>query len=62
MNDRILRRAAVRAATGLPNTSLDRLEQEGRFPKRRRLTERSIGWSEREIQQWIEDRLNGGAA
>lgn len=62
MKDRILRRASVRESTGLPNTTLDRLEAEGRFPKRRRITERNVGWSELEVQNWVDARLNGEAA
>lgn len=62
MQDRILRRYAVREATGLPNTTIDRLEKEGRFPKRRRITDRNVGWSELEVQQWIDARLGGEAA
>lgn len=28
------------------------------FPKRIKLGQRSVGWSEAEIQQWIEGRIN----
>lgn len=59
MQDRILRRYAVREATGLPNTTIDRLEKEGRFPKRRPITDRNVGWSESEIQQWIDAAKDG---
>ena len=33
-----------------------RMEQAGRFPKRIRLGENRIGWSLRELQEWIAAR------
>lgn len=33
-----------------------RLEQAGQFPKRVRLGPNRVGWSERELQQWITAR------
>lgn len=60
--DSILRRPEVRNRTGLADTSLDRLEYEGRFPKRIKITQRNVGWSENEVQAWVDARLSGEAA
>ena len=59
---RILRRPVVKGRTGLGDTMIDRLESEGRFPKRIKITERAVGWPEDEIDKWVEDRLSGRAA
>ena len=58
MEDHILRKQKVRASTGLSNTQIDRMEHEGRFPRRRQITERIVGWSYIEIQAWIQNRLH----
>jgi prophage regulatory protein len=44
----------VEAKTGLHRVTIWRLEQEGKFPKRRKVSERAVRWIEREIEQWIE--------
>jgi prophage regulatory protein len=53
---RLLRLPAVIAMTGMGRDSIYRLAREGRFPKPRKLTERSSGWREDEILAWIESR------
>ena len=53
---RILRRPEVVAATGLSSTRIDELEREGRFPARRRLSQRAAGWLSSEIEEWIASR------
>lgn len=62
MSKRILRRQAVTDRTGLPKTTIDRLEAADDFPKRIRITERTVGWDETAIDKWIEDRLSGKVA
>ena len=62
MNDLILRRKKVREITGLSPSQIDRMEQEGNFPRRRQITQRIIGWSHNEVQKWINDRLHGMGA
>ena len=59
---RILRRPVVKGRTGLGDTMIDRLESEGRFPHRIKITERTVGWPEDEIDTWVEERLAGVAA
>lgn len=53
--ERILRRHEVRERTGLSNTTIWRLEKQGKFPKRRKLTPSNngaVGWLESEIARW----------
>jgi prophage regulatory protein len=52
----ILRAAEVREAVGLSAKTIRRLEREGRFPKRRRLSAKAVGWVKSEIQEWIASR------
>lgn len=41
----------------LTRCRLWQLEQEGKFPKRVRITTRRIGWIEAEIDSWIEKAI-----
>ncbi len=45
--------------TGLSETTIDRYEKIGSFPKRLRLSPRRIGWFKEDIHKWIEN-LNVG--
>ena len=62
MADQILRKKSVSELTGLSSTQIDRMEDEGQFPRRRKITERIVGWSYNEIQSWINERLHGHEA
>lgn len=42
--------------TGRSTASIWRDEKAGRFPKRRRIGIRSVGWLSSEIEAWIESR------
>ena len=55
--DRILRDDECQQLTGLKKQIRYKLESEGQFPLRRRITERLSGYSYNEVQSWIEDRL-----
>jgi prophage regulatory protein len=61
-NDRLLRLAAVMDRTGLAKPSVYRLESEGKFPKRVKLSERCVAWREAEISEWIASRVSPSAA
>lgn len=56
---RIIRMPEVQALTGFSRSGIYKLISEGRFPKQKVLNVRSVGWDSMEIQQWINDRLNG---
>jgi prophage regulatory protein len=55
--DRILRRRSACEKAGLSPSGLDRLEAAGNFPKRIQITPHQVGWSEREIDEWIAVKL-----
>jgi len=58
----IIRAKRVVAETGLPRTSILRLERQGRFPARVQLGPRSVGWFLHEIEAWKADRANARKA
>tara|TARA_R110002096_G_C14436352_1_gene710342 strand:- start:286 stop:474 length:189 start_codon:yes stop_codon:yes gene_type:complete len=53
---KILRIARVSERTGLPKSTIYQYIREGRFPKSIPLGERSVGWKEEDINQWINSR------
>jgi prophage regulatory protein len=55
----ILRLQQVCRMTGLCRSLVYQLEAENRFPKRIRLTERTVGWIEAEVQHWLAERVAG---
>lgn len=52
----ILRKPEVVRRTGLSAATIRRLELAGKFPKRLLLSAQAVGWSEREVTDWIESR------
>ena len=44
--------------TGLSRTSRWRLEQEGKFPKRYKISANAIGWLASDLEEWIASRVN----
>lgn len=63
MNDKTLlkRRDLVRRGINIGNTTMLRLEAEGRFPKRRYLTPRTVVWNRAEVDEFLA-RLCGVSA
>ena len=53
---RMLRANEVTKKCGFSRTTLWRLERQGRFPNRRRLSENIVAWSEEEIDAFLEER------
>jgi len=53
---RIVRLPVVMDMTGLSRTTIWRLERDGQFPKRRRLSANSVGWIMQSVQEWIAER------
>ncbi len=53
MNDQIIKLSEVIRITGLSYASIARYEKAGKFPKRRKLGGRAVGWLSSEINQWI---------
>ena len=57
-DDRLCRKAEVIQRVGLSESSIWRLEQEGRFPGRIRVTQRCTVWLASDIRDWIADPAN----
>lgn len=53
----IIRPRELPRLTGLSRTTIWRLEKDGKFVQKIRLTEHSIGYRRSDIQQWIEERM-----
>jgi prophage regulatory protein len=57
----------LKEMTGLSRTTIWRLESQGKFPQRRRLTRNTVAWIEEEVLDWLESlevgfgRAPGGA-
>lgn len=54
---RLLRKPAVLGTTGLSNSTLYDLIARGKFPRPIKITERSTGWIEDEVREWVEKRI-----
>lgn len=52
----IVRKPEVNDMTGLPDSTLYKLEQRGQFPKRFRVTARLVGWLRADVEAWIRER------
>ena len=57
MQKQILRRRDVCDFTGLSYSTIYRLEQLNRFPKRRLLGETAVGWLKTEVEAWANERI-----
>ncbi len=53
MPDRFIREPEVRRTTGLSRSTRWRLERDGRFPMRRKISPNAVAWLESEIQDWL---------
>ncbi|MGH9829837.1 MAG: helix-turn-helix transcriptional regulator [Blastocatellia bacterium] len=51
-----MREAECHLVTGLSRTTRWRLERNGQFPKRRRLSANATGWLLSEIHAWLSTR------
>ena len=56
MQNEFLRWPRVRQLTGLSRSTVWRLEKNGQFPARRKLSANSVGWSLIELQEWMQSR------
>lgn len=54
---KILRLNDVLETTGLARSTVYKLMSDGAFPRSICLGERSVGWLESEIQEWILDKI-----
>lgn len=56
MSVSLYRLSKVRDLTGLSTTTIWRMEKANTFPKRRKISDRAVGWLASDIQEWIEQR------
>ncbi len=61
MKMRVVGEEEVTEMTNLSRVTRWRLERNGQFPKRLRLTGGRVGWIESEIYEWIKSRPRGAA-
>ena len=54
---KLLRLKQVQALTGLSRSHLYSLASKGQFPKSVKLSQKSVGWIETEVQDWIDARI-----
>lgn len=59
--DRLIRRPAVEAMTGMSKTTIYELMKAGKFPACTRITSRMAVWSEAAVLTWIQARIAEGA-
>lgn len=53
---RLLRAPEVSEITGMARSTIWRLERDGNFPARRKITPRLVGWLSDEIEEWLRSR------
>ena len=58
MTDRFVREPECLRRTGLSRTTRWRLEQQKKFPKRRRISDNAVGWLESELNAWMDQRAS----
>ena len=56
MQYQILREPQVSVLTGLSRSTRWRLEREGKFPQKRQLSAKSVGWLASEVEEWVRTR------
>lgn len=54
--DRLIDKRELRKCVPFSAMHIWRLEKQGAFPKRVRIGSNRVGWSEHEVQDWIESR------
>jgi prophage regulatory protein len=61
IRDRFIREPECHVISGLSRTTRWRLEREGAFPKRRRISPNACAWLESEIMEWLRERAGHDA-
>ena len=56
-DSKIIRLPAVKSKTGWSRSSIYSLMAQGKFPAPVSLGSRAVGWVEKEVDQWIADRI-----
>ena len=53
----VVRLPEVRRMTGLGRSTIYRLQADQQFPQSIKLSIRAVGWLEREVQEWLAERV-----
>ncbi len=53
MDKRIIRKPELLSKLGLSDTTILRMEKAGKFPRRIGLGNKSVGWFEGEVDEWL---------
>lgn len=56
----ILKRTQVETRTGLSRSAIYALKARGEFPQPVKLTAKAVGWRSRDIDDWLESRVQTG--
>ena len=56
MKQELIRWPAVSRVAGISRTTAWRMERDGTFPRRRKISAQSVGWLRHEIEAWVESR------
>ena len=59
---RTIRRSQLRQIVPLADTTIYEMEQQGKFPRRFRLTPRCVVWDLDEVETWIDERRRASHA
>lgn len=62
MESRFYRFPDLEQRVGLSRTTIWRLEKDGKFPARRMLSPNTVGWDQREVEEWMESRERAGVS
>ena len=58
---RILKLKEVCSIVGLKPSTIYKLISNGDFPRQIKLTAKSVGWSNKEINTWVSSKISGGS-
>ncbi len=56
IKNRVMRFEEVAQCTGLSRTTIWRLERAGKFPARFKISNKAVGWSAQEVENWLEQK------
>ena len=57
MTEKLITASAVTELTNIPQGSLYRFVNEGRFPRPLKIGKRSVRWVASEVEDWLQERM-----
>lgn len=55
---RIIRRHQVQDLTGLKKSHIYAMAKAGKFPRQIKLSDKAVGWVEKEVASWLDGRID----